>query len=53
MKKSNSRKVKFDVHLPHLLDEVLSNPSAAILKIPIVVTKGILAAKNGGDDGHQ
>lgn len=36
-------KLAFDVNLPGLLDEVLSNPTAAILKIPVRVTKDILA----------
>lgn len=36
-------KKEFDSHLPNLLDEVLSNPSASILAIPIQITKGILA----------
>ena len=33
----------FDSHLPNLLTEVLSNPSCAILRVPINITKGILA----------
>lgn len=36
-------KKEFDCHLPKLLDEVLNNPSASILAIPIQITKGILA----------
>jgi len=40
---SASKKEVFDVHLPNLLNEVLSNQSAAILKIPIAITKDILA----------
>lgn len=40
---SSSKKEVFDVHLPNLLNEVLSNQSAAILKIPIAVTKSILS----------
>ena len=38
-----SRKLHFDSNLPGLLDEVLSNPTCAILKIPVNITKGILA----------
>lgn len=38
-----SKKLKFDANLPGLLNEVLSNQTCAILKIPIQITKGILA----------
>ena len=36
-------KLVFDSNLPGLLDEVLNNPTCGILKIPINITKGILA----------
>lgn len=36
-------KARFDCNLPGLLDEVLNNESCAILKIPINITKRILA----------
>ncbi len=35
-------KAKFDCYLPGLLGEVLNNPTCAILKIPIQITKDIL-----------
>ena len=38
-----SKKLQFDANLPGLLDEVLSNQTCAILKIPVKITKGILA----------
>ena len=38
-----SEKLQFDANLPGLLNEVLSNQTCAILKIPIRITKGILA----------
>lgn len=38
-----SKKLKFDSNLPGLLDEILSNPTCAILKLPVNITKGILA----------
>lgn len=37
------KKMHFDSNLPGLLEEVLNNPTCAILKIPINITKGILA----------
>ena len=42
---SNSKKgrLHFNSNLPGLLDEVLSNQTCAILKLPINITKGILA----------
>lgn len=36
-------KCRFDCNLPGLLDEVLNNQSCAILKIPINITKRMLA----------
>jgi hypothetical protein len=36
-------KARFDCNLPGLLDEVLNNDSCAILKIPINITKRMLA----------
>lgn len=36
-------KAKFDCYLPGLLGEVLNNPTCAILKVPIQITKDILA----------
>lgn len=36
-------KMKFDSNLPGLLDEVLNNSGTAILRVPIMITKGILA----------
>jgi hypothetical protein len=36
-------KEHFDCNLPGLLEEVLNNPTCAILKVPINITKGILA----------
>lgn len=36
-------KARFDCNLPGLLDEVLNNESCAILKIPINITKRMLA----------
>ena len=38
-----SKKLHFDANLPGLLDEVLNNPTCGILKLPINITKGILA----------
>ena len=38
-----SKKLQFDANLPGLLNEVLSNQTCAILKIPIQITKGILS----------
>lgn len=38
-----SKKLKFDSNLPGLLDEILSNSTCAILKLPVNITKGILA----------
>lgn len=38
-----SKKLEFDSNLPGLLDEVLSNQTCAILKLPVNITKGILA----------
>ena len=45
MKKSTKDRyvMHFDSNLPGLLNEVLCNPGAAILKIPIQITKNILA----------
>lgn len=36
-------KEHFDCNLPGLLEEVLNNPTCAALKIPINLTRGILA----------
>lgn len=36
-------KERFDVFLPGLLDEVLSNDSCSVLKTPINITKRVLA----------
>lgn len=36
-------KVHFDSNLPGLLEEVLNNPTAGILRTPINITRGILA----------
>lgn len=36
-------KARFDCNLPGLLEEVLNNQSCAILKIPINITKRMLA----------
>ena len=36
-------KMRFDAHLPNLLGEVLSNPTCGILKVPINITRGLLA----------
>lgn len=36
-------KARFDCNLPGLLEEVLNNPTCAILKIPINITRSILA----------
>lgn len=36
-------KLHFDAHLPNLLAEVLNNPTAWTLKMPIEITRGILA----------
>lgn len=55
----NSLHIVFDRRSGHVYitgdlgDAIIQPTCAAILKIPIAVTKGILAAKNGGDDGHQ
>lgn len=38
-----SKKLHFDANLPGLLDEVLNNSTCNILKLPINITKGILA----------
>ena len=38
-----SKRLYFDANLPGLLDEVLNNPTCGILKLPINITKGILA----------
>jgi len=43
MSNSKKERLHFDSNLPGLLDEVLSNQTCAILKIPINLTKGILA----------
>lgn len=40
---AKKEKLVFDSNLPGLLDEVLSNQTCAILKLPINITKGILA----------
>ena len=37
------KKMQFDCNLPGLLDEVLNNQTCAILKIPINITKRMLA----------
>lgn len=37
------KKLHFDSNLPGLLEEVLNNPTCAILKIPINITRRILA----------
>jgi len=37
------RKERFDSNLPGLLEEVLNNPTCSALKIPINLTRGILA----------
>lgn len=39
----SGKKLKFDSNLPGLLNEILSNPTCAILKLPVNITKGILA----------
>lgn len=36
-------KKEFDAHLPNLLAEVLNNKTCWVLKIPIEITRGILA----------
>lgn len=36
-------KKEFDAHLPNLLAEVLNNETCWVLKIPIKITRGILA----------
>lgn len=36
-------KKEFDAHLPNLLAEVLNNKTCSILKVPIQITRGILA----------
>lgn len=36
-------KLQFDAHLPNLLAEVLNNPTTWILKMPIEITREILA----------
>lgn len=41
--KTYHKKMQFDCNLPGLLDEVLSNQTCAILKIPINITKRMLA----------
>lgn len=41
--KTYHKKMQFDCNLPGLLDEVLNNQSCAILKIPINITKRMLA----------
>lgn len=38
-----NKKLHFDANLPGLLNEVLNNPTCGILKLPINITKGILA----------
>lgn len=38
-----NKKLHFDANLPGLLDEVLNNKTCGILKLPINITKGILA----------
>lgn len=43
MSNSKKERLHFDSNLPGLLDEVLSNQTCAILKLPINLTKGILA----------
>lgn len=43
MSNSKKERLHFDSNLPGLLDEVLSNRTCAILKLPINITKGILA----------
>ncbi len=40
--KAKEQMERFDANLPGLLNEVLSNQTCAILKIPIHITKGIL-----------
>lgn len=37
------KKLQFDCNLPGLLEEVLNNPTCAILKIPINITRSMLA----------
>ena len=37
------KKLQFDANLPGLLDEILCNRGTSVLKIPIQITKGILA----------
>ena len=37
------KKLQFDANLPGLLDEVLNNNGTGILRVPIMITKGILA----------
>ena len=41
--KEDRKKMRFDCNLPGLLEEVLNNPTCAILKIPINITRSILA----------
>jgi len=41
--KPDKKMERFDANLPGLLNEVLSNQSCAILKLPVWITKGILA----------
>lgn len=36
------KKLHFDCNLPGLLEEVLNNPTCAILKIPINITRTML-----------
>ena len=36
------KKLRFDCNLPGLLEEVLNNPTCAILKIPINITRTML-----------
>lgn len=37
------KKMKFDVHLPNLLAEVLNNETCWVLKTPIEITRGVLS----------
>ena len=41
--KADRKKMRFDCNLPGLLEEVLNNPTCAILKIPINITRSMLA----------
>jgi hypothetical protein len=42
MKESENLGNQFKVHTPNLLKEILNNQTCAILRIPVIVFKGIL-----------